>query len=47
MFDCGAETAGALCGCLCHVSLLEVSWGYWSQQIQETDVLLITINLIG
>lgn len=27
--------------------LLEVSWGYRSQQIQETDILLVTINLIA
>jgi len=47
MYDCGAEIAGALCGCLCWVSLLEVSWGYWSQWIQETGVLLVTINLIA
>lgn len=42
MDDCGAEIAEAACGCLCHVSLLEVSWGYWSQQIWESVVLLFS-----
>lgn len=41
MYDCRGDIAGALCGCLCCVSSLEVSWGYWSQLVWETVINLI------